>query len=155
MSFLNTKTVERVKSGFDLLPKGMYRCMVTKLEEKTSQAGGAYISAQFDVIEGDFKGRKVFHNFTTKNANPTAVAIGKSDLAKFIEACGYEGEVRDEKHFYSICMDQVLWLDVGTRKDKQTGEDRQQVKDFVTDKTRSAEPAADDVPPPTDDSIPF
>lgn len=138
MALLNTKTVERVKNGFELLPKGMYRVLVTRLEEKTSQAGGAYISAQFDVVEGDHKGRKLWHNFTTRHPNAQAVAIGQSDLAKFIEACGFEGEVKDEKHLYSICMDQVLWLDVGSRKDKKTGDERQAVFDFLPEKAKAA-----------------
>jgi hypothetical protein len=155
MVFLNTKTTERVKTGFDLLPKGIYQVLVSNLEEKPSQAGGAYIEARFDVVEGPHKGRKLWHRFTTRNKSEQALAIGKSQLASFIEACGYVGEVTDEKHFFSICMDQVLLLDVGIGKNKITKEDEQKVYDFLPVKPKAAASAADEIPPPGVDDIPF
>lgn len=151
--FLNTPAIKRVKSGFEPLPNGVYRVLVTKSEGRDTAAGnGRFISMAFDVIEGQFKGRKVFNIFNTENPNADAVERGQSDLATLVEALGHPQPVKTEAEFHSLVRDRILRIKVGQRKDKKTGEMRNTVTDFYKDgddelpKASASSSGLDDIP---------
>lgn len=65
-------------------------CLVTEMEDKESSnsPGNWMISATIEVVEGEYKGMKIFTNFNVKNSNPTAERLGKSQLAQLCLAVG-------------------------------------------------------------------
>lgn len=67
--------------NFAPLPAGWYPAVITKSEMKDSSKGGKYLKLEIDIVEGQFKGRKIFHNLNLINSNPQAVEIAKKDLA--------------------------------------------------------------------------
>jgi hypothetical protein len=77
-------TVE--SSSFGILPKGKYIATISDVELKDTKAGtGKYLSFEFKVKEGEFKGRNVFANYNVVNPNPTAQQIGREGLKNIAE----------------------------------------------------------------------
>ena len=62
---INFKDIGQNSGGdFTPLPENRYNVKVEKAEVKTASTGTKMISAEFVVTEGDFKGRKLWNNFT-------------------------------------------------------------------------------------------
>jgi len=62
---INFKDIGQNTGGdFSPLPENRYNVKVEKAEVKTASTGTKMISAEFVVTEGDFKGRKLWNNFT-------------------------------------------------------------------------------------------
>lgn len=71
------------------IPAGKYLAIIEESEMKDTQAGtGEYLALTFQVIEGEFKGRKVWDNLNLKNPNSDTVEIAKSTLSSICRACG-------------------------------------------------------------------
>jgi hypothetical protein len=69
------------------IPKGWYPAMVEKTEIKPTTGGtGAYIAVQFGVVDGAYKGSKIFTNFNIQNDNEKAVEIGRKQLSSLCHA---------------------------------------------------------------------
>jgi hypothetical protein len=62
--------------------------VITDSEMKTSQKGGQYLKLTVELIEGQYKGRKVFANLNLKNSNPEAEKIAKISLGDICRAVG-------------------------------------------------------------------
>lgn len=87
MSFGNLDNVEA--DGFDLIPAADYNLRAVDIELKDTNAGtGKYFSVQFEVVDGQYAGRKIFEIFNVKNPNPTAVEIGLKSIKQWIVATG-------------------------------------------------------------------
>lgn len=83
------------KPTFQPLPAGDYLVRMSRFEEKPTKNGaGVLISAGFEVVSGESKGRLVFHNFLVEHTNPKAQEIGNKQLNEYLEAVkagGLEG----------------------------------------------------------------
>lgn len=77
------------QSSFEPIPKGDYLVVAKAGELKATKDGtGKYCKVEFEVLEGDFKGRKLWMNFNVQNANPKAVEIALSQMKSFFLAAG-------------------------------------------------------------------
>jgi hypothetical protein len=77
----NANTVEPMDS-FDPIPAGEYLCVITASEEKPTKAGtGSYLQLEFDVVEGPYKGRKLWERLNLNNPNETTVKIARASLS--------------------------------------------------------------------------
>jgi hypothetical protein len=75
--------------GFDPLPAGRYLATVTASEKKPTKDGtGSYLNLEFTVLEGEFKGRKVWDRLCLNHPNPQAVKIALSNLSALCHAVG-------------------------------------------------------------------
>jgi len=75
MSTLNfdANTVEP-STGFDPIPAGKYPAVIIESEMKTTKSGtGRYLELTFEVIDGEYHGRKVWARLNLENPNSTAV----------------------------------------------------------------------------------
>lgn len=88
MANLGNFDPEEYKNEYEPIPAGKYHAVITESEEKLTQKGGSYIKLTVEVIEGQFKGRKVFANLNLKNANPEAEKIARITLADICRATG-------------------------------------------------------------------
>lgn len=80
---------------FSAMPAGDYPMQAIEFEVKqTKDKMGDYISAQFEVVGGNYNGRKVFENYNVKNASAKAVQIALSNLKSLVVACGGTGQER-------------------------------------------------------------
>lgn len=76
--------------SFDTLPSAWYALRLIEGEEKPSKStpGNTYYAAVFEVIGGEFNGRKLFHNFNFNNSNEQAKAIAFDQLAAIMHGVG-------------------------------------------------------------------
>ena len=88
------------KFGFDLtdyvsedrnynpIPKGDYALKCIDAELKATKSGGEMIAATFEIVGGEFNGRKVWNNFNIHNNSETAQRIGREQVAAWAKAAG-------------------------------------------------------------------
>lgn len=76
--------------SFDPLPSGWYNVrMVEGLETPVNgKPQNSYFKSVWEVIDGEYKGRKLFHNFNFKNDNEVAVKIAYDQLATIMHGVG-------------------------------------------------------------------
>lgn len=80
------------KPNFEPLQPGDYLVRMNRFEEKSTKNGaGTIISAGFEVVSGEQKGRLVFHNFLVEHSSTKAEEIGKKQLDQYLEAVGAGG----------------------------------------------------------------
>ena len=88
MSTLNFNANEvEPSTGFDPIPAGKYQAVITDSEMKPTKSGnGQYLQLEFEVIEGEYKNRKLWARLNLENANPDAVRIARADLSAICRA---------------------------------------------------------------------
>ena len=69
------------QESFDVLPAGFYPVMITESEMKGTSTGGQMLVLTLEVIEGQFKGRKVWERLNLVNNNEQAVQIAQRSLS--------------------------------------------------------------------------
>ncbi len=88
MSSINFNANEvEPSTGVDPIPAGKYLAVITESEMKpTKTSNGQYLQLEFEIIEGDYKGRKVWARLNLENANADAVRIARADLSAICRA---------------------------------------------------------------------
>lgn len=121
----NANDVEPSK-GFDPMPAGRYLAVIVDSEMKTTAAGtGEYLSLTFEIIDGEFANRKLFHNLNLDNPNQTAVQIARAELSAICRAVGVMNPA-DSGELHNLPM----VIKVGLEKRKDTGEMQNRIKAF-------------------------
>lgn len=47
-------------TGFEPIPKGKYNAVIVESDEKTTRSGsGSYLEFTYEIIDGEYKGRKL------------------------------------------------------------------------------------------------
>jgi hypothetical protein len=74
--------------AFEPIPAGDYPMAITASSiEDTKAKTGKYIKFEFTIMDGKFKGRKIWNNLNIVNPNPVAVEIAQKELATICRAC--------------------------------------------------------------------
>ena len=82
----NANEVEPAEE-FHAIPAGKYQAVITESERKeTRNRDGEYLLLVFEIIEGEYRGRKVFARFNLWNKNPDAVRIASQELSAICHA---------------------------------------------------------------------
>lgn len=77
------------REDFSPIPVGEYVVQITDSDVNPTKAGtGHRLELTFEVIDGEFKGRKVFEGLNIDNPNPKAVEIAQRDLSAICHAVG-------------------------------------------------------------------
>lgn len=77
------------KGDFQPLPEGDYLVRMNRLvEEPTKNGKGVMVKAGFQVVNGDHKGRLIFHNFLVEHTSEKAAKVGNDQLNKYLQAVG-------------------------------------------------------------------
>lgn len=72
---------------FEPLPEGWYRVVIEEAVEKANSKGtGEFLECKLQVIQGEHKGRTVFHRITTRNQSQVAQTIGRGQLSALCHA---------------------------------------------------------------------
>jgi hypothetical protein len=88
LSGFDARTVEPMDS-FEPIPAGKYLVAIIASEMKPTKAGtGSYLELQFQVLEGEYKGRLLWSRLNLDNPNELAVKIARSELAAICQAVG-------------------------------------------------------------------
>lgn len=76
-------------TAFDVIPKGEYLAAAVSSEMKaTKSMTGQYLQLSFEILEGKFKGRRVFERLNIQNENKTAEEIAQRTLSALCHALG-------------------------------------------------------------------
>ena len=99
---LNTDNIP-VADRYGPVPEGDYRMIVEATDIKQNKAGnGSYLEAILVVIEGEYKGRKVWSRMTiTHDTSEKAVAFGKRMVGDLSLACG-KRSIQDTQELHGI-----------------------------------------------------
>jgi hypothetical protein len=121
----DANVVEPVGS-FDVLPVGDYLVIISASEKKaTKDNDGEYVQFTYDVIEGEYKGRKVFDRLNLINKNPTAQKIAQGSLSAICHVTGVmHPKMTEELH------GKPLMIKVGIRPAKDQYAESNVVKEY-------------------------
>ena len=90
--------------AFDPIPANWYNVSVTKSDMRDTKAkDGKYIKLEFTVIDGQYKGRKIWENLNIINKNPVAVEIAQKALATLCRAVGKKA-IADTQELHGIAF---------------------------------------------------
>lgn len=111
-------------AGFDPIPSGKYMLAVVNSELKPTAAGtGEFIELEINVIDGEYKGRKIWHRINWANPNQQAVKIGRAEMSALCRACNkLDAKDTIELHDIPFCGT------VGIEKRKDNGEPANVIK---------------------------
>jgi len=99
-------------SEYAPLPRGEYIAMITASDVKETKAEtGKYLKLVFQILEGKFQNRILFHNLNIVNPNSEAQAIGRGQLSAISRACGINGELKDSNELHDCPIRIVVDLD--------------------------------------------
>lgn len=88
-SFSFDATQVAPSESFDLLPAGDYKAIITQSALNPLKSGGGLgLALTFEVIEGEFKGRKVWAHLNVQHTNEKAQNIAQRDLSAICHAVG-------------------------------------------------------------------
>ena len=105
----NAATVEPT-AAYDVLPADKYLAMAIASELKPTKTGsGEYLQLTFEVIDGQFKGRKIFDRLNIRNSNKTAEDIAQRALSALCHAVGViELDDSDQLHDKPVVLDVAI-----------------------------------------------
>ena len=111
---------------FDVLPAGNYLALISSSEMKPTKAGdGQYLNLTFQIIEGQFQNRLLWHRLNLVNPNQTAVNIASAELAAICKAVGVLVP-SDSSELHNIPME----IKVKVKRRNDTGEMQNEIKAF-------------------------
>ena len=79
-----------------------------------SNGNGNYLLAVFEILDGEFRGRKIYQNITLQNASQQAVEIGARLLTDIYTAIGHTGPTKDIR----LMLFKPVTARVGIKRDK-------------------------------------
>jgi hypothetical protein len=104
----------------DPLPAGEYLCVITDSEPtKTKDGNSQYLKIELEVVDGDYKGRKVFSNLNLWHSKPQVVEIAKKELNSIIAATGVQNP-KDSSQLQGI----PIVVKLTQKKSEYMGEER-------------------------------
>ena len=113
-------------TGFSPLPAGKYLAVITEDEMKeTSNGRGRYLRLTFEIVDGEYSGRKIWSNLNLENENPKAVQIARGDLSAICRAVGVM-QLRDSVELHNLPM----VITVRCKTDAVSGEIRNEIKGY-------------------------
>jgi len=126
---------------FEAVPSDKYIAEITKSELKATKAGdGSYLEIEYTILEGEYRGRKVWDRLCLNHQTQRTVEIARANLSAICHAVGVM-KPRDSSELHHI----PLMINVKTRKDDSTGNIFNEIRGYS--KRESLIPAT---PPPTE-----
>jgi hypothetical protein len=149
MSNLNgfdADAVEPVERNYDPIPAGKYLAIIRDSQEKTSKQQHAYLSLEFEVLEGQYRGRKVWANLNLNHPDPEVVKFARAELADICKAVGVL-KPADSVQLHNLPL--VITVKVMPRKDN--GELQNRIRGYARKESAAGQPqqapAASTTPP--------
>ncbi len=133
---------------FTPIPVDDYLAVITDSEMKDTKKGdGKYLLLTYEVVDGEFKGRKIFETLNLVNSNQTAVEIAQRALSAVCRATGVL-HPKDSSELHG----KPLVISVGIRAGSNGFEDKNVIRGYsrvdgkelkdVTDATPATKTAA-------------
>ena len=77
--------------------------------------GNMYIKLRFSIMDGPYKGRKLFKQFNVKNTSPEAETIGRRQFSAVTHAVGMPGAT-DTQQLHGIPLQGKVVIEKGSKK---------------------------------------
>jgi hypothetical protein len=123
--------------GIEPVPADKYNAVIIESELKPTKAGnGQFLELTFEIIEGEYKGRKVWARLNIDNPNSQAVHIAKGDLSAICRAVNVMTP-EDSADLHNLPLE----IAVKCRRNKETGDLTNEIKGYAA-KGASTNPAA-------------
>ena len=91
-------------TSFEPIPAGWYNAVIDESEMKPTRDGsGAYLVLRFNIIDGQYAGRKVFTRLNLRNQNPVAQDIAQKQLSTICHAVNVLN-VQDSSQLHALPM---------------------------------------------------
>lgn len=120
----NANEVEPAKD-FSPLPGGEYIAAIVDSSMATTQAGtGQYLKLEIEILEGQYRGRKLWENLNLQNPSAQAVEIARGTLSAICRATGIMTP-KDSAELHNLPMR----IKVAIKKDKD-GEARNRITKY-------------------------
>jgi hypothetical protein len=135
-------------ASFDPLPASKYLACITESEMKATKNGsGQFLNLTFQVLDGEYKGRKVWARLNLKNQNVQAEQIARGQLSAICRAVGVMTP-RDSLELHNL----PLVITVKIKKREDTGDLQNEIsgyskKDGTLAPPATTAPAATSTPP--------
>ena len=150
---------------FEPFPAGWYQAqMIESGVEYAKNGNGTYLLAVFEILSGDYRGRKIYQNVTLQNVSQQAVEIGQRLLTDIYTAVGITTPTKD----IGVMLFKPVMARVGIKRDKDgVYPDRNCITsvrppDYQPKRARNAsatspyeQPAASSAPSPAPSPAPF
>lgn len=122
---------------FGIIPEGTeVRMKCTEAEDKETSAGGEMIAATFQIVEGEYKGRKIWTNFNIVNKSEKAQNFGRRMVAGWARACGKPNAKSTDE-----LLEKSFWCKMGVEKSSDPKyKDKNVIANFLTHE--NGEPSA-------------
>lgn len=89
-------------NSFDPIPAGWYNAVIDESEMKPTRDGsGAYLALRFNIIDGQYAGRKVFTRLNLRNQNPVAQDIAQKQLSTICHAVNVL-QIQDSSQLHAL-----------------------------------------------------
>ena len=111
---------------FEAIPSDKYLVEITKSELKPTKAGdGSYLEIEYTILDGDYRGRKVWDRLCLNHSTQKTVEIARANLSAVCHAVGIM-KPRDSNELHHI----PLTITVKTRRDESTGNIYNEIKGY-------------------------
>lgn len=105
------------EESFDIVPAGEYTTIIEASDYTPNKQGtGMILKLTYQIIDGEFKGRKIFENLNLQNENAQAAQIAQRALNSICLAVGVQ-HVQDSAQLHGI----PLIIDVSVKEDPTYG----------------------------------
>jgi len=119
MAFINFNAADvDPNSSFEPIPAGKYvAAIVDSTTKPTKNGAGEYLEIVLEVLEGPYKGRRLWERLTLKHPNDVVVRIASANLSAICHAVSVM-TLRDSHELHDIPMT----ITVALRKREDNGE---------------------------------
>jgi hypothetical protein len=139
--------IEPVKP-LEVLPPGRYPAQIVKTDIRLTKDGmGQYLHVEMEVLEGPYKGRKLFDRLNLVNANTQTVEIAQRTLSAICHATG-RMQVQDSEELHLIPFLAVVQVQPPKNGYGETNKVRYQPLERTTPAPQTAQPPRPAAPPP-------
>lgn len=112
---LNHAEVEPGKGPLDAFPAGEYPAQIIESDVvETKDKRGKRLTVTWEILDGEFAGRKAFDGFNIENPSAQAQLIGQQQVKSICEAIGHEGLLEDSEELHN----QPMFVRFKVTKDK-------------------------------------
>lgn len=96
-------------STLDAIPAGKYQVVLIDCSDKTpaKSGNGFFLKLTFEVISGEYKGRKLFQNYNLWHTNAQAQEIARREIKALKIAVGLPGARNPQELFNLPCTAKV------------------------------------------------
>jgi hypothetical protein len=111
---------------FEAVPSDKYTAEISKSELKPTKSGdGSYLEIEYTILEGEYKGRKVWDRLCLNHQTQKTVEIARANLSAICHAVGIL-KPRDSSELHNI----PLTITVKAKRDDSTGNIFNEVKGY-------------------------